>query len=215
MNELTDTSTAEASGRTGRPAEYNDDQVIAAGHKLQEAGRRVTGYALRREVGGGDPNRHIRTWRAYVQQQEVVESEPVQDLPVEVEEALKEVTTGLSEQLNAMTVRLNTMAVQTAERRVSDVMASARETQEQAEAELADAAATVEDLERQLDSVQEIRQSQERKLAAADEKANQDRNRISELEREVAVLREKLDGEKEQRRPQKKPWLSCRTAMQN
>lgn len=52
-----------------------------------------------------------------------------------------------------MAVRLNTMAVQAAERRVSDVMASARETQEQAEAELADAAATVEDMERQLDSV--------------------------------------------------------------
>ncbi|CAB1102273.1 unnamed protein product [Ectocarpus sp. CCAP 1310/34] len=199
MNELTETAKAEASARTGRPAEYEDDQVISAGHKLQEAGRRVTGYALRREVGGGDPNRHIRTWRSYVQQQEVVESEPVQELPVEVEGLLKEVTTGLSEQINAMVVRLNTMAVQTAERRVSDVMASARETQEQAEAELADAAATVEDLEEQLGYVRAEGIKASSRANKAEEALESERDRANALERDLAVLREKLDGEREQR----------------
>lgn len=102
------------------------------------------------------------TWRQKLERQKILffESELVQDLPVEVEELLKEVTTGLANQINAMAVRLNTMAAQTVERRVSDVMASVRETKEQAEAELANAAATVEDLERQLDSVKDIRESQ-------------------------------------------------------
>jgi chromosome segregation ATPase len=199
VNDLTGTTATDASGRTGRPTEYEDDQVISAGHKLQEAGRRVTGYALRREVGGGDPNRHIRTWRSYVQQQEVVESEPVQELPVEVEELLKEVTTGLASQINAMAVRLNTMAVQTAERRVSDVMASARETQEQAEAELADAAATVEDLEDQLGYVRAEGIKASSRANKAEESLKSERDRANALERDLAVLKEKLDGEREQR----------------
>jgi chromosome segregation ATPase len=195
MSELENGNAEQFSGRTGRPTEYDDELVVAAGEKLLEAGRRVTGYALRREVGGGDPNRLSRIWKAHLQQQEVIETEPVQELPVEVEELLKQVTTGLVEQMNAMAVRLNSMAIQTAERRVADVMASARETQEQAEAELADAAATVEDLEKQLDTLQDVRAVQDKKLEVAAEAADRDWNRISQLERELAVTTEKLEQE--------------------
>lgn len=195
MDELESGKAEQLNSRTGRPTEYDDGQVVAAGHKLLEAGRRVTGYALRREVGGGDPNRLSRIWKTHQQQQEVIETEPVQDLPVEVEDLLRQVTSGVVEQMNAMAVRLNTMAVQTAERRVADVMASARETQDQAEAELADAAATVEDLEKQLDTLQDVRTAQDNKLEAATETADRDRSRISQLERDLAVTKEKLEQE--------------------
>ena len=62
-----------------------DEQIIEAAKRLLSAGRRVTGFALRKEIGGGNPTRLVRVWEDYRQSQEVVESEPVQDLPVEVE----------------------------------------------------------------------------------------------------------------------------------
>ncbi len=36
----------------GRPSEHDHDRVIEAGKRLEEAGRRVTGYALRKVLGG-------------------------------------------------------------------------------------------------------------------------------------------------------------------
>ncbi len=91
-------------------------------------------------------------------------------MPVEVEDLLKQVTSDLANQINALVVQLNTMAIKTAERRVAEVMAGARETQEQADAELRDAAATVEDLESKLDGLQLERQELQRKLETADQK---------------------------------------------
>ncbi|MCH8500090.1 MAG: DNA-binding protein [Marinobacter sp.] len=193
------TEIAEQDGRVGRPSEYDDARVIQVGESLVEAGRRVTGYALRRLVGGGDPNRHIRIWRAHQQRKEVVESEPVQELPVEVDELLRQLTGALADQIRGMAVRLNTIAVQTAERRVADVMAGARETQDQAEAELADAAATVEDLEKQLERLQRENAELTAKLAEAVAFGEAEHDALTLLKANVAVLNGKLEAEQEQR----------------
>ena len=119
-----------------RPAEFEDEQIIEAGKRLLSEGRRVTGFALRKEIGGGNPSRLVRVWEEFRQSQEVVESQPVQDLPVEVEEALTEMTDSFLDQVRSLALNLNNRAVKTAERRVADVMKSAKEQQESAEAEL-------------------------------------------------------------------------------
>lgn len=160
-----------------RPPEIEDDKIIEAGKQLLEDSRRVTGFALRKVVGGGNPSRLVRVWEEYRRSQEVVDSEPVQELPMEVEEALNEMTGSFLEQVRNLAQNLNTRAVKTAERRVADVMRSAKEQQENAEAELVDAAATVEDLEEQLGSVRA--------------EGIKSRSELSKAQEEVEALRKK------------------------
>src|SRR5690554_7604799 len=96
-----------------RPPEIEDDKIIEAGNQLLEDSRRVTGFALRKIVGGGNPSRLVRVWEDYKRSQEVVDSEPVQELPMEVEEALNEMTGSFLEQVRNLAQNLNSRAVKT------------------------------------------------------------------------------------------------------
>lgn len=183
-----------------RPPEIEDDKIIDAGNQLLGDSRRVTGFALRKIVGGGNPSRLARVWEEYKRSQEVVESEPVQELPVEVEEALNEMTGSFLEQVRNLAQNLNSRAVKTAERRVADVMRSAKEQQENAEAELVDAAATVEDLEEQLGFVRAEGIKSRAELKKSQEEVDALRKKTAELERDLAVSQEKLSKEREQRK---------------
>ena len=178
-----------------RPAEFEDEQIIEAAKRLLSEGRRVTGFALRKEVGGGNPSRLVRVWEDYRQTQEVVESEPVQDLPVEVEEALNEMTGAFLEQVRSLALNLNNRAVKTAERRVADVMKSAKEQQESAEAELIDAATTVDDLEDQLTDRETRLNETSAELQAANTNVEKLRQQVVRLEKDLAVTTEKLEQE--------------------
>lgn len=178
-----------------RPPEIEDEQIIEAGKQLQADSRRVTGFALRKTVGGGNPSRLVRVWEDYKRSQEVVDAEPEQELPMEVEEALNEMTGTFLEQVRSLAQNLNSRAVKTAERRVADVMRSAKEQQENAEAELIDAATTVDDLEDQLELVkaQNIKLDSEVKALLKDNESF--RTNVARLERELAVSQEKLSKE--------------------
>lgn len=182
-----------------RPPEIEDEKIIEAGRQLLEDSRRVTGFALRKAVGGGNPSRLVRVWEDYKRSQEVVDSEPVQELPMEVEEALNEMTGSFLEQVRNLAQNLNSRAVKTAERRVADVMRSAKEQQENAEAELVDAAATVEDLEEQLGFVRAEGIKSRSELKKSQEEVDSLRKKTAELERDLAVSQEKLSKEREQR----------------
>ena len=182
-----------------RPPEIEDDKIIEAGNQLLGDSRRVTGFALRKIVGGGNPSRLARVWEDYKRSQEVIESEPVQELPMEVEEALNEMTGSFLEQVRNLAQNLNSRAVKTAERRVADVMRSAKEQQENAEAELVDAAATVEDLEEQLGFVRAEGIKSRAELKKSQEEVDALRQKTAELERDLAVSQEKLSKEREQR----------------
>lgn len=182
-----------------RPAEFPENDIIAAAERLQADGRRVTGFALRKEVGGGNPTRLANVWQEHRRRQEVVDAEPVQDLPVEVEEALSEMTTGFLEQIRALAQNLNRRAVQTAERRVADVMKTAQEQQERAEAEVGDAAETVEDLEERLNTLQAQLQDVAGERDRAREELKTSAGALNELQRAHAVQNEKLEGERQQR----------------
>lgn len=137
-----------------RPVEISNDVIIEAGHALQTAGRNITGFALRQRVGGGNPSRLVQVWREHMSAQSEAKAEPIAELPVEVAEVVAGVSKELTDRLAALAVDLNDKAVKAAERRVAEVVRSAGEQREQAERELADAAATVEDLEAKLDAAE-------------------------------------------------------------
>jgi colicin import membrane protein len=135
-----------------RPVEFTAQQIIDAGLALRDAGRNVTGFALRQRVGGGNPSRLKQVWDEYLASQSTATAEPVAELPVEVAEQVASVTSELTAQLARLATDLNDRAVKAAERRVAEVVRTAGEQREQAERELTDAAQTVDELEAQLDA---------------------------------------------------------------
>lgn len=171
----------------GRPVDITDERIIEAGETLVKANRNVTGFALRKITGGGDPKRLKEVWDKHNVSQSVTNAEPVSELPVEVAETLAAMTKALVEKINTLTVELNDKAVKTQERRVADVLRAAGEQQAQAERELADASQAVDELEAML---------------------AEERSRVGELEKrladvlaadqakavELATLRERLEA---------------------
>lgn len=134
----------------GRPADITDEQIIEAGNTLTKANRNVTGFALRKLTGGGDPKRLREVWDRHHATQAVSNAEPVVELPLEVAESLAALTKGLVDKINVLALELNDKAVKTQERRVADVLRAAREQQAQSERELADASQAVDELEAML-----------------------------------------------------------------
>ncbi|EAA8639194.1 hypothetical protein AC338_004118 [Salmonella enterica subsp. enterica] len=137
-----------------RPATFEPEEIIAAGKALQEEGVvNITGFALRKRVGGGDPSRLRQVWDGYLAGQKSVEPEPLADLPPELADAVKAVTATLTGHVVQLLRELNDRAVRAAECRVDDITRTAEEQKAQAERELADAVQAVDDLEQKLDAV--------------------------------------------------------------
>lgn len=136
-----------------RPATFEPEEIIAAGKALQTEGVvNITGFALRKRVGGGDPSRLRQVWDGYLAGQTSVEPEPLADLPPELADAVKAVTATLTGHVVQLLRELNDRAVRAAECRVDDISRTAEEQKTQAERELADAVQTVDDLEQKLDA---------------------------------------------------------------
>jgi len=171
--------------QTGRPAEFAPEAIIQAGQELRDAGRNITGFALRQKVGGGNPSRLKQVWDEYLSSQSVTKAEPVAELPIEVAEEVAMVTKTLTERLAMLAVELNDKAVKAAERRVTEVVRAAGDQREQAERELTDASSTVDDLENKLNEV--------RAESEAFEKCLAETQTISQKQAvELAQLRERL-----------------------
>lgn len=174
-----------------RPVTFTHDDIIEAGKALLAEGRNITGFALRKKVGGGDANRLRLVWDEYQAGQSVVEHEPVAELPVEVAEEMKAVSVALTERIAQLTLELNDKAVRASERRVAEVTRAAGEQTAQAERELADAAQTVDDLEEALDT---LRDEHSTTLLALNESRSKEQSQAIEL----AQLRERLAATEKQ-----------------
>jgi chromosome segregation ATPase len=138
--------------QTGRPPEFTPEVIIQAGQELRDAGRNITGFALRQKIGGGNPGRLKQVWNEYLASQSVAKAEPVAELPIEVAEEIAMVTKNLTDRLYLLAVELNDKAVKAAERRVAEVVKAADDQREQVGRELADASSTVDDLEAKMNS---------------------------------------------------------------
>ncbi|CAA9892094.1 Kfra protein (fragment) [Candidatus Methylobacter favarea] len=145
---------------TGHPAEFAPEAIIQAGQELRDAGRNITGFALRQKVGGGNPSRLKQVWDEYLASHSVTKAESVAELPIEV--AI--VTKTRTERLSMLPVELNDKAVKAAERRVAEVVRAAGDQREQAERELADAQAV--ELPQALSSHQPAKTSSAKKTTA-------------------------------------------------
>ncbi|EPY5345269.1 DNA-binding protein [Klebsiella quasipneumoniae] len=196
-----------------RPATFEPAVIIEAGLALQAEGRKITGFALRRRIGGGNPARLRQIWEEYQASQAQVNAEPVAELPVEVAEEVKLVTQALAERISQLVTELNDKAVRAAERRVAEITRAAGEQMAQAESELADAAQTVEDLETRFDDLQDehrrteelLTRSRSSEQAQAVELA-QLNERLSALSRQLADTEKAATEAAEQHRRQQADW---------
>lgn len=181
-----------------RPATFEPEEIIAAGKALQAEGvANITGFALRKRVGGGDPSRLRQVWDGYLAGQTSVESEPLADLPPELADAVKAVTATLTGHVVQLLRELNDRAVRAAECRVDDITRTAGEQKEQAERELADAVQTVDDLEQRLEAVTaDLRKTQEL-LDNSREREQTNLVELAQVRERLAATEERLkDAEK-------------------
>lgn len=188
---------------TGRPADYAAADIITAGKRLQTAGRSVTAFALRREVGGGNANRLKQIWDEFQASQTTSRQDTAAELPIEVAEAVAAVSSALVDQIAALASELNTKAVRSAERRTAEVVRAAGEQRDQAERELIDAAETVDDIEAKLNTEIEVTAALRSTLTETREDNQQKAIEIAQLrERNATAERElsKTTGELDQLR---------------
>lgn len=170
-----------------RPADFTSEQIIEAGLKIQAGGKTVTGFALRKLVGGGDQARLKKVWDEHLASQAAVEPEPVTELPIEVAQQLETACASLVQQLSTIVVDINSKAVRASERRVAEVVRSAGDQKEQAERELADASAMVDELEAKLDQV-------EGDLQALNQQLVESQGKVQDQALELAQLRERVSS---------------------
>ncbi|EAA8948003.1 DNA-binding protein [Salmonella enterica] len=181
-----------------RPATFEPEEIIAAGKALQAEGVvNITGFALRKRVGGGDPSRLRQVWDGYLAGQTSVESEPLADLPPELADAVKVVTATLTGHVVQLLRELNDRAVRAAECRVDDITRTAGEQKAQAERELADAVQTVDDLEQRLEAATaDLRKTQEL-LDNSREREQTNLVELAQVRERLAATEERLkDAEK-------------------
>lgn len=137
-----------------RPVEFSDEAIIQAGQALRQAGRNVTGFALRQKIGGGNPARLRQVWDDHLASLTEAPTQPVAELPTELAQAVASLTQTVNERIMALVVELNDQAVQAANGRVQEVLRTSEEQQQQAQQELAEAATAVNELDTQLVAAQ-------------------------------------------------------------
>lgn len=148
--------------RMGRLAIYSDDDVIAAGKQLVAAGFdawRITGTRLRKELGGGTPERLVAAWQSHLRQ---VAASSIWEDP-----AIAAVIDGLRSligpaKLATMLQQLETTAASVAERAIQAELETARLERreasallEQMDAQLAEQAQCISSLSRELSEERE------------------------------------------------------------
>ena len=170
---------------------YTDEQIIEAGMQLLAENKRVSPFAIRTLMGGGNPKRIKKIWQE--SEHEAIEGQMVReqvDLPTEFADALE--ATKLS--LDELAKRMYNHAQEIAESRVRETITAARKAKESAEIEVAEAMDTVNSLD---EEKQELIASLEKTWHKL-EHANADNTRLQEridtlshrAEKDAEALRE-------------------------
>lgn len=190
---LSEEKTEEAPIKAGRIAEISEEDVFAAIEAVIEEGKRLSSYAVKMKLGNvGNNQRYRKLIAKYKANRQVTQAEPVQDLPLELQEQFNALSQGLNEQLHQLVKALNNRATTTAEQRVAAAIKGAREEVEEIAAELQEADAFNADLESKAqeykDSLNEtkglIEQLQAEKTTALTE--------LAKLRQQNAVQEERL-----------------------
>ena len=174
-----------------RPVEFSDEAIIQAGQALRQAGRNVTGFALRQKIGGGNPTRLRQVWDDHLSSLNTAAStQPVAELPPEMVQAVASLTQTVNERIMALVVELNDQAVQAANGRVQEVLRTSGEQQQQAQQELAEATTAVNELDTQLVAAQTEVETLTNQLTASHAQLQAQAIELAQLRERLAAAEE-------------------------
>lgn len=186
-----------------RPSTVTDQEIIDAGNLIRKEGGRVTGSAIRKQLGSrGNVERFKRVWETYVEGQGPVGEVEVPALPVEVETLTEQLIEQVGGEVLKLAHAINQTSNRVHEKRVKEITEQASAANEQAAAELKDAANAIEELESDMELIQaEVERheahavEQSSKIAVLESSLTEARQRASEadrLEDEVGDLKQEL-----------------------
>ena len=173
-----------------RPVEFSDEAIIRAGLELRQAGRNVTGFALRQKIGGGSPTRLRQVWDDHLSSLTETPTQPVAELPTELAQAVASLTQTVNERIMALVVELNQQAIQSAEGRVQEVLRTSDEQQQQAKEELAEAASAVSELDTQIVAAQTEVETLTSQLTASQAQLQTQAIELAQLRERLAAAEE-------------------------
>ncbi len=180
-----------------RPPETPNEVIIEAGKKLQEAGRRITGFGLRKMTGSGSPDRLLRVWEEYCEA-ERSKGRPnsrSQGLPTDIEHSLKDLASPLMDYVRQLALELYDKTERHVQQQTASDIEASRKEQEKARAELLDAQSMLQELEEDLGYVRAERIKLASELKTTRKDMDIFRRQVSELERSLAVAQEKCHHE--------------------
>lgn len=173
-----------------RPVEFSDEAIIQAGQALRQAGRNITGFALRQKIGGGSPTRLRQVWDDHLSSLTETPIQPVAELPTELAQAVASLTQTVNERIMALVVELNQQAIQSADGRVQEVLRTSEEQQQQAQQELAEAATAVNELDTQIVAAQTEVETLTSQLTASQAQLQTQAIELAQLRERLAAAEE-------------------------
>lgn len=168
---------------------YTDEQIIEAGMQLLAENKRVSPFAIRTLMGGGNPKRIKKIWSE--SESEALEGQMVReqvDLPTEFADALD--ATKLS--LDELAKRMYNHAQEIAESRVRETITAARKAKESAEFDVAEAMDMVNNLDEEKQALTASFEKTWYKLEQANEENARLQERIDSLTQQATKDAEAL-----------------------
>lgn len=148
-----------------RPPETTDQEILDAGHALEAAHIQVSGFRLRKSLGGGSPLRLKQVWDQHQATQSPARvGEPQTELPRAMAERLEAFLKTFVGQVRDIALDLNSLAVADAEHRTLEISRHAAEQREAAEREIADAATAVDEVEAEREGLESERNALQQAL---------------------------------------------------
>ncbi len=165
-----------------RPAEFTDEQIRSAIGELAKAGNRLSAFAIRRVLGGGNMTRIAAVLADWQDNHKPADEEPQTiDLPAELREEVEQRMADLSASLSGVIGRIHRRATEIAESRVAEAVKAARAAAEAAEVELADARAVLAESDVAQEALQQDRDRLARLVAEVEQRERQAREEAAEL----------------------------------
>lgn len=135
-----------------RPVEVSIEEIVSAGNQLASEGKNITGFAIRRIISRGNPDRLKSVWDEHLKQENPQKFEKRAPLPEGIEVLLSGYAARNATEMQALALELNQRSFKATEIRVTEVLRSLEELRSNADAEIKDATQTLSELEIQLES---------------------------------------------------------------
>lgn len=196
-----------------RPSEVTTEQILQAGNAIIATGGKVSGFALRKQIGAGAPARLMSVW------QEHNTNSPTIALPASLDSILQNNTHLLANTLKSIATAAYQEAFTLAQQQITASEQRRLTELDQHQQELKDASNQISALDEQLahtqdalDAAQSIIEQQRAEIAVLNERLNEQNNQRQPLVTENQLLKTTCDALSAQYADQKAELAAAQAA---